>query len=128
MIFGIGTDIVEIERVKKAVEREHFKNRVYTKIEQNYCESRGRNSAASYAARFAAKEAFFKAMGTGIIFSLTEVEIINNESGQPEIFLHGSTAQLAEEKGVKKIFVSLSHSLNYATAVVVLEKLTDSVT
>lgn len=65
-------------------------------------------------------------MGTGIIFSLTEVEIINNESGQPEIFLHGSTARLAEEKGVKKIFLTLSHSLNCATAVVVLEKSADS--
>ena len=122
MIVGIGTDMIEISRVKKSVEREHFKNRVYTKTEQNYCESRGKNSAASYAARFAAKEAFFKAIGTGIIFSLTEVEIINNEVGQPEIFLRGATAQFAEEKGVKKIFVSLSHSLEYATAVVVLEK------
>lgn len=122
MILGIGTDIVEIERVKKAVEREHFKNRVYTKIEQNYCESRGKNSAASYAARFAAKEAFFKAMGTGIIFSLTEIEIINNADGQPEIFLYGKTADFVEEKGVEKFFVSLSHSLEYATAVVVLEK------
>lgn len=122
MIFGIGTDIIEISRVKKAVEREHFKNRVYTKIEQNYCESRGKNSAASYAARFAAKEAFFKAIGTGIIFSLTDVEIIHNEGGQPEIFLHGAAAQLAEEKGVEKIFVSLSHSLEYATAFVVLEE------
>ena len=122
MIVGVGTDIIEISRMKKAVEREHFKNRVYTKLEQNYCESRGKNSAASYAARFAAKEAFFKAIGTGIIFSLTEVEIINNEVGQPKIFLHGATAQLAEEKGIEKIFVSLSHSLEYATAVAVLEK------
>lgn len=122
MIFGIGTDIVEIERVKKSVEREHFKNRVYTKIEQSYCESRGKNSAASYAARFAAKEAFFKAIGTGIIFSLTDVEIVNDEGGQPEIFLHGKAVDFVEEKGVEKIFVSLSHSMKYATAVVVLEK------
>lgn len=122
MIIGVGTDIIEIERVGKAVEREHFKNRVYTKIEQNYCESRGRNSAASYAARFAAKEAFFKAMGTGIIFSLTDVEVVNNSNGQPEIFLHGATAQFSKEKGVKKIFLSLSHSQDYATATAVIEK------
>ncbi len=118
MIFGIGIDIVEIERIKKAVGRERFKNKVYTKIEQNYCESRGSQSAASYAARFAAKEAFFKAMGTGITTALTDVEVVNNELGQPEIFLHGKTKDLFSGK----IFLSLSHSREYATAVAVIEK------
>ena len=118
MIIGIGTDIIEIERIKKAVRRENFKNKVYTKIEQNYCESRGRQSAASYAARFAAKEAFFKAMGTGITTALTDVEIINDELGQPKIFLHGKI----EDSFSGKIFLSLSHSKEYATAVAVIEK------
>ena len=122
MIIGIGTDIIEIERIKKAVEREHFKNKVFTKIEQNYSESRGNRSAASYAARFAAKEAFFKAMGTGINTNLTDVEIINNENGQPEIFLHGKLFQAAKNLSVEKIFLSLSHSREYATAVVAVEK------
>lgn len=119
MILGIGTDIIEIERIRQAVSREHFRRRVFTEAEQNYCESRGAQSAASYAARFAAKEAFFKALGTGIVTSLTEVEILH-VVGQPQIFLHGSAKILAVENHVGKIFVSLSHSREYATAVAVL--------
>ncbi len=119
MILGIGTDIIEIERIRRAVSRENFKRRVFTEFEQNYCESRGAQSAASYAARFAAKEAFFKAIGTGIVSSLAEVEIKNDAAGQPQIFLHGNTKILAAEKSVAKIFLSLSHSREYATAFVV---------
>ena len=120
MIIGIGTDIIEIERVRRAVEREHFKRRTFTETEINYCESRGKNSAASYAARFAAKEAFFKALGTGIVTSLTEIEVRNDSYGKPEIFLFDATKNLAQEKCVNEIFLSLSHSREYATAVVVL--------
>ena len=120
MILGIGTDIIEIERVRRAVSREHFRCRVFTETEQNYCESRGAQSAASYAARFAAKEAFFKALGTGIATNLTEVEIQNDAAGQPKIFLHGDAEILAAEKNIAQIFVSLSHSREYATAVAVL--------
>ena len=122
MIIGIGTDIVEIERVRRAVEREHFLRRVFTETEINYCQSRGINSAASYAARFAAKEAFFKALGTGIVTALKSVEIRNDKRGKPEIFIEGETKILADEKSVKEIFLSLSHSREYATAVVVLAK------
>jgi len=120
MIIGIGTDIVEIERVRRAVEREHFLRRVFTEIEIGYCQSRGKNSAASYAARFAAKEAFFKALGTGIVTALNNVEIRNDSRGKPEIFLEGDAKILADEKGVKEIFLSISHSREYATAVAVL--------
>ena len=120
MILGIGTDIIEIQRIRRAVVNEHFKRRVFTSTEIDYCESRGKNFASSYAARFAAKEAFFKALGTGIVTALSEVEVVNNLRGQPEIFLYGATKVLAEEKGVRKIFLSLSHSLEYATAVSVL--------
>ena len=121
MIIGIGTDIIEIERVRRAVQSEHFKQKVFTVDEQNYCESRGMQSAASYAARFAAKEAFFKALGTGIFTSLTEVETLNDNAGKPEIFLYGNAKTFAENLGVKKIFVSLSHCKNFATAFVILE-------
>ena len=120
MILGIGTDIIEIKRVRRAVASEHFKRRVFTPTEIDYCESRGKSFAASYAARFAAKEAFFKALGTGILTSLNEVEVVNNLRGQPEIFLCGAAKTLAEEKGVEKIFLSLSHSLEYATATAIL--------
>ena len=122
MIIGIGTDIIEIDRVRRAVKSEHFKRRVFTDKEINYCESRGQSAAASYAARFAAKEAFFKALGTGIVTALKEVEVVNNLRGQPEIFLYDETKILAQEKSVDKIFLSLSHSREYATANVVLEE------
>ncbi len=121
MIIGIGNDIIEIERVRRAVSSEHFKSKVFTINEQNYCESRGVQSAVSYAARFAAKEAFFKALGTGIFTALTNVEILNNDSGQPQIFLYGTAKDFAEKLHVKKIFVSLSHCHEYATAFAVLE-------
>lgn len=118
MISGLGTDIIEIDRVRKAVAKKSFRDSVFTEIEQVYCESRGKNSAASYAARFAAKEAFFKALGTGIVTRLTNVEIINDERGAPKIFLHGKAAELAIGK---KISVSLSHSRDFATATCVIE-------
>ena len=121
MIFGIGTDIIEIERVRRAVSNEHFKEKVFTTNEKNYCESRGVQSAASYAARFAAKEAFFKALGTGIFTSLTEVEILNNDAGQPQIFLYGRAKDFAEKLQIEKISVSLSHCQEFATAFVILE-------
>ena len=120
-MLGIGTDIIEIERVRHAVERNFFKQKVFTTAEQNYCESRGRQKYSSYAARFAAKEAFFKALGTGIFTKLTEVEVKNNLQGQPEIFLSGKAEIFAKEKGVEKIFLSLSHSKDFATAVCILE-------
>lgn len=125
MILGIGTDIIEIDRVRSALEHVHFKNMVYTQIEQSYCENRGKNSAASYAARFAAKEAFFKALGTGIFTSLTDVEVQNDSSGQPKILLYGKAKTRAESLNVKRIFLSLSHSRDYATAFCLLETTTE---
>ena len=121
MILGLGTDIIEIERVGSAIRRKSFRDFVYTKNEQVYCESRGKNSAASYAARFAAKEAFFKALGTGIFTRPADVEIVNDEHGRPEIFLHGKVAAQAKLLGVEKISVSLSHSHDFATAVCIVE-------
>ena len=121
MIRGLGTDIIEIERVKNALRRENFKAFVFTETERTYCESRGKNSAASYAARFAAKEAFFKALGPGIFTRLAEVEVVNDVSGRPEIFLHGRAKIFAESHAVTKISLSLSHSREFATAVCVLE-------
>lgn len=121
MIIGLGTDIIEIVRVQKAVTKKNFRENVFTEHERKYCESRGKNSAASYAARFAAKEAFFKALGTGIFTSLAEVEVLNDERGAPKINLRGRAKTFAEDRGVEKIFLSLSHSRDFATAVCVLE-------
>ena len=121
MIFGIGTDIIEIERVRHAIESRHFIERVYTQSEIDYCDSRGLQAAASYAVRFAGKEAFFKALGTGIICKLNLIEIINDELGCPHINLSGKAAELSSELNINKIHISLSHSRDYATAVCVLE-------
>ena len=121
MIIGLGTDIIEIERIKRALYREKFKERVYSSRERRYCEGRGEQAAASFAARFAGKEAFFKALGTGIICALNLVEILNDESGKPVIELNGRALELIQERNVKNLQVTLSHSKNYATATCILE-------
>jgi holo-[acyl-carrier protein] synthase len=122
MIIGIGCDLVQVERLKKSLSKEAFKNKVYTGKEIAYCEARGAHCAESYAARFAAKEALAKALGTGFRGgSLPEIEVVNDELGQPRIELTGEFARLAATRGCKKIFVSLSHTDNLAIAQIVLE-------
>ena len=121
MIAGIGTDIIEIERMARAIKNEHFIERVFTEQEIKYCDSRGRQRAASYAARFAGKEAFFKALGTGIICSLTYVEILNDDLGKPFVTLHDKAEKLINQRSIEKIHISLSHSRDYANAICVME-------
>ena len=122
MIIGIGTDIIEVERVSKANGKEAFKKKIFTEREIAYCESQKKEE--SYAARFAAKEAFFKALGTGWRdgMGITEVEIVNNELGKPEIALSGKAKEIFEAKGGTHIHVSLSHIKSMAIAYVILEK------
>jgi holo-[acyl-carrier protein] synthase len=124
MIFGIGIDIIEVDRIRKQIEKgERFKERIFTDKEQQYCEPK-RNKAQNYAARFAAKEAFFKAIGTGWRGGITfkDVEIVNNEAGKPEIFLYGKAREFVKENELKNIQVSLSHIKNFASAIVAVEK------
>lgn len=124
MIFGIGTDIIEVERVGKQISKVNgFKEKIFTPNEIKYCESR-KNKAQNYAARFAAKEAFFKAIGTGWRGGLAfnEIEVVNNELGKPEINLYGETKKLIEKDRIENIYVSLSHVKNLASAIVILEK------
>ncbi len=122
MIIGIGCDLIEIDRIAKAVQRDAFIKRVYTTAEADYCTSRGVQANASFAARFAAKEAVLKALGTGLRGgALTEIEVIRDELGKPQIVLTGYHAQLAEKHGVKHIHLSLSHAQNMAMAYVVME-------
>ncbi len=122
MILGIGTDIVEISRVERAIGRKAFLDRVYTEEERCYCEGRGTQRAASYAVRFAAKEAILKALGTGLREGkLREVEVINDALGKPLGLLHGSFARLAHSMGVTRLHITLSHAREYATAVCILE-------
>ena len=122
MIIGIGTDIIEVERVRRAINNEHFIERVFTVKEIEYCNSRGLQKAASYAARFAGKEAFFKALGTGINCSMTFVEILNDELGRPYINLSERAEKLINDINGANIQLSLSHSKVYATAVCIIEK------
>ena len=122
MIIGIGCDIIEINRVEKAVQSDSFKKRVFTDAEIAYCESRGKQQFASFAARFAAKEAVLKAFGTGLRGGeLVEIEVLNDELGCPQLSLRGYHEKLAQSKGVVKIHVTLSHSKDSAMAYVVLE-------
>lgn len=122
MIVGVGIDIIEVERIKKAIETygEHFLKRVFTGREIEYCEQFKENKYVHYAVRFSAKEAFSKAIGTGLTqgFKLNQVGILNEDNGKPQIELNG---QMAEKWGSFKIFVSLSHINSFASAVVIIE-------
>ncbi|OPY58014.1 MAG: Holo-(acyl-carrier-protein) synthase [Pelotomaculum sp. PtaU1.Bin035] len=123
-LFGVGTDIVEIERVKQAAVRSggRFLKRVFTISERNFCDAR-RDRFACYAARFAAKEAVFKAIGTGLAGSRwTDVEIGRKTGGCPTVLLHGAAAAVAEERGIGRVLLSLSHDRDRALAFVVAER------
>lgn len=122
MIIGIGTDIIEVERVARAISKEAFKKKVFTENEIAYCEAQKKDE--SFAARFAAKEAFFKALGTGWRdgMGITEVEILNDNLGKPEIHLSGKAKEVFEQKGGTHIHLSLSHIKTQAIAYVILEQ------
>jgi len=121
MIVGIGIDIIEIERIKAAVEKRRFVQRVFSDGEQAYCESRGGQSFASYAARFAGKEAVLKAFGTGLVGGKwREIEILPDSLGRPTVKLSGYYEQMARQKGVSAIHISLTHAREYAAAQVVI--------
>ena len=122
MITSIGTDLIEIVRIQRAIEKNpHFMERVYTANEIAYCR-RKKNAWQSFAARFAAKEAVSKAFGTGIgPVGLMEIEILNAENGQPKVVLHGKALQLAADRNIQRVHISLSHSEAYAMATAVLE-------
>ena len=119
-----GVDMVEIQRIKDSIEKygESFLRRVFTQGEINYCESRKEGRYESYAARFAAKEAVSKALGTGIArgVSLKGIELVATKEGKPKVFLHGTAREKYIDMGGKSIDVSLTHSREYATAFVVL--------
>jgi len=124
LVFGIGTDIIEIARVEEKLRRTGgLKTRVFTPREITYCEGKAK-SAQHYAARFAAKEAFLKAIGTGWSggYRFVDIEILNNEQGKPELVLQGKVKDFCEEHGITRFHVSLSHIKDLAKAVVVLEK------
>ncbi|HHV58825.1 MAG TPA: holo-ACP synthase [Clostridiaceae bacterium] len=119
-----GTDIVEINRIEKALERNgsSFKSRVFTENEILYCESKSKSKYKSYAARFAAKEAVSKALGTGIAegVALKDIEVINDDRGKPYVKLSGKARELFDSISGAGISLSLSHSDNYAVAFAII--------
>ncbi|MBS1598043.1 MAG: holo-ACP synthase [Bacteroidetes bacterium] len=124
MVSGIGIDMIEVDRVATKIGKESgFRELVFSKKEIEYCESKAKKFE-HYAARFAGKEAFLKALGTGwkngIAFN--EIEISGDDLGKPEIFLLGETAKSVAAIGNIKIMISLSHLKNTAAAVVVIDQ------
>jgi holo-[acyl-carrier protein] synthase len=124
MIIGSGIDLAEIERIQHSMERygNRFLERIYTAAELTYCLPR-RNAAESLAARFAAKEAGAKALGTGISRGVhwLEIEVVREPGGRPTIKFHGRAAQIAERLGVVNAALSITHTSTLAMASVVLE-------
>lgn len=119
MILGLGNDIIEIERIKASIERHgsHILNRLFTPLEQEYC-MKHKEPAVHFAGRFAAKEAFVKALGVGFgeNISWLDIEIVNNERGKPLIKVSPSLQLLM---GPSQVFLTISHCRGYATAVVI---------
>lgn len=124
MIFGIGTDIIEIDRVKKALQRNpKILNRLFTEYEITYFQSRNMN-IQHIAGGFSAKEAVVKALGTGIRgFSWKDVEILRGSSGKPMVKLYNKAKEIAAQNKICTISISISHSENYALAVAIAELL-----
>lgn len=123
MILGIGIDMVKNRRIKNLMDKygEHFLKKVYTEAEIEYCQNKKR-AAVSFAARFAAKEAVLKALGTGMRNnSWQEIEILNNDLGKPEVNLSAKTKKKADELEVSSIFITISHEKEYSIAQVVME-------
>ena len=121
MIVGIGNDIIEIERVEKAILKEGFKNKVYTQKELENIEKRG-NRTETYAGIFSAKEAISKAIGTGVReFSLADLEILNNDLGKPYVVVSEKLDKILKNKKEDyQIEISISHSKKYATAMAII--------
>jgi len=118
-IVAHGIDLVDCPRIEEMIKRhgERFVNRVFTATEQAYAEA-NKNSIEKLSGRFAAKEAILKLIGTGWRGKIawTDIEVINNSTGQPEITLSGEVKKLADKLGIKHISVSITHTANFAIA------------
>ena len=126
MIISIGTDIIEVYRIRETIERTpRFVERVFTEKEREYCESKGASAAQSYAGRFAAKEAFLKALKTGWRGKITwhDIEITNDEMGVPSFNIKDEAKKLLEELEAENVHLSISHTSEHATAQVIFEKI-----
>lgn len=126
MIISTGIDIVEVYRIRETMERTpRFTERVFTAVEREYCDSKGAAAFQSYAGRFAAKEAFLKALKTGWRGKIAwhDVEIINDEDGVPTLNITGEALAILEKRGADRVHLSISHTAEHAAANVILEKI-----
>ena len=121
MIVGIGNDIIEIERIEKAISKEGFKDKIYTQRELENIKKRG-NRAETYAGVFSAKEAITKAIGTGVReFSLIDLEILNDDLGKPYVVVSEKLDKIIKSKKEDyQIEISISHSKKYAIAMAII--------
>lgn len=128
MIFGTGIDLINIQRIQKSLEKsgKKFCQSLFTENEIQYCKRTGnlRVQSQCFAARFAAKEAFFKALGTGLREGLRwkDVEIIHDKLGKPSFHLKNKALEMIQAEEIDNIQLSVSHDQTHATAVVILEK------
>lgn len=121
MIVGIGNDILEIDRIRKAIEKESFMTKYYTEAEIAYFERR-KNNPSTIAANFSAKEAVSKAFGTGIRgFALKDIEVLRNDLGRPTVTLYNQAKILAEELDINKWHITISHTDTLVSVVVIGE-------
>ncbi len=118
----VGVDIIEIDRVRRALERPSFRDRCFTEAERAYCDSRS-DPAQSYAARFAGKEAVGKALGCGVRFTWKEIEIVGRP--KPDVHLFGRTAAFADRVRAGAIDLSMTHSREIAAAICVVSSRVD---
>ena len=127
MIVNVGVDLIEVARVRRALENSgigrRFRARVYTKKEIEYCEGKERGKYESYAGRFAAKEAVMKALGRGwgSKISWQDIEVLPSPGGRPEIYLHNKTSAFAQQLGIQHWSLSITHSENHAMAYVIAQ-------
>ncbi len=128
MVVGVGIDMVEVERLKRALGNpksgRKFRDRVYTEKEIEYCEGKKRGKYESYAGRFAAKEATMKALGSGWGSRVTwlDIETLPAPGGKPEVCLYHKTSEFARELGVQHLSVSITHTKYLAMACVIAHK------
>jgi len=125
MIYGIGIDLVKVKRIEEALERwgERFQNKVFTPGEVRYCLQK-KTPSPNFAARFAAKEAFVKALGIGIRRGVhwKDVEVQRGSLGKPVLKINGRAVEICQKERIEGLFLSLTHDGEYSWAVVVLEK------
>ena len=125
MLISTGIDIVEVYRIAETMTRTpRFTERVFTHAEREYCDAKGAAAAQSYAGRFAAKEAFLKALQTGWRGKITwhDIEILSDDQGVPSLNISGEAAKLVDERGVAQMHLSISHTAEHAVAHVMFEK------